>query len=279
MTQTNLWFSFEKLPPEKKRVGHISGKWEMQNKWKYELIPCIPAIANKLTDSRWNLPPPQEMLMSSLHSNSNAGNHHDRYLHLYTFMGVFHQHFCFRSIIDIIDIDSWPNFIPLSKLCSGSTISAAESRCSCFFLTLAPKTCFWHTVGYGSILLRDMIYIYIQTYIHIYILNNEVANPVNSGLNIGYTILMYLICQTTVSNGGILLPHNWEKGLGRRKQYVGTSPGHRHWQCLEGLLFQRRQMIEAKHRDHPSLSTVTWRGSTPKCIHRPNRMCWQKPGS
>lgn len=104
---------------------------------------------------------------------------------------------------------------------------------------------------------RHDIYIYIQTYIHIYILNNEVANPVNSGLNIGYTILMYLICQTTVSNGGILLPHNWEKGLGRRKQYVGTSPGHRHWQCLEGLLFQRRQMIEAKHRDHPSLSTVT----------------------
>lgn len=150
---------------------------------------------------------------------------------------------------------------------------------SVLLLFLTPKTCFWHTVGYGSILLRDMIYIYIQTYIHIYILNNEVANPVNSGLNIGYTILMYLICQTTVSNGGILLPHNWEKGLGRRKQYVGTSPGHRHWQCLEGLLFQRRQMIEAKHRDHPSLSTVTWRGSTPKCIHRPNRMCWQKPGS
>lgn len=168
MTQTNLWFSFEKLPPEKKRVGHISGKWEMQKKWKYELIPCIPAIANKLTDSRWNLPPPQEMLMSSLHSNSNAGNHHDRYLHLYTFMGVFHQHFCFRSIIDIIDIDSWPNFIPLSKLCSGSTISAAESRCSCFFLTLAPKTCFWHTVGYGSILLRDMIYIYTDIHTYLY---------------------------------------------------------------------------------------------------------------
>lgn len=44
---------------------------------------------------------------------------------------------------------------------------------SVLLLFLTPKTCFWHTVGYGSILLRDMIYIYIYTDIHTYLYTQQ----------------------------------------------------------------------------------------------------------
>ncbi len=105
--------------------------WEMM--WNEMNIWLILASLQSPTvwQTQVKLATSTEMLMSSLifdeHSNPmqctwhiSAGSVH----------GCFHQHFCFRSML-IIDTDSWPNFIPLSKLCSESTISAAESRCSC----------------------------------------------------------------------------------------------------------------------------------------------------
>lgn len=198
-------------------------EWRNSKKWKYtyskydwSLHPCNRQQFDRL---KWNLPPPQKCWchLWFTHEHSNPMQYIMKHICTSTHSWVFFINTSASeasSIIDIIDIDSWPNFIPLSKLCSESTISAAESRCSCFSLTLAPNKNVWHTVGYSSTLLRDIkhLYIYIHVYILIYIIHvNEVANPVNSGLHIGHTILIYLICQTTVSNGGILLPHNCEK--------------------------------------------------------------------
>ena len=163
------------------------------------------------------------MLMSSLHSNSNAGNHHDRYLHLYTFMVFFintsASEASLSSLTSTADQTSFrcQNFAQSRQfllLNLGAPVFSLNVGTKNMFLTycwLWLKSAKRHDI---YIYTHTYTYIYIYTYtynIHIYILNNEVANPVNSRLHTGYTILIYLICETTVSNGAILLPHNWEQ--------------------------------------------------------------------